>query len=90
MSEPRTCIGCKHWGFDGGERAWSDLTPGENWESHCALGVWKAEGHREDDQSFRAKLLTAVKCEKYEPVEPHDSAPDRQSGSRAPSRTSGT
>lgn len=72
MPNPLTCILCVHWRFDGGEPDYSTLTPGSDWASYCARQVWRANGHRETEETYRAKLLTANRCQMFVRVPSED------------------
>ena len=61
-----TCIDCKHWYFDGGERDWSEVTPGSSWSSACRKGHWSDDLYDEATASYRKKLLTARRCKDFE------------------------
>ena len=63
-----TCIDCIHWYFYGGSPDYSELTPGENWESRCRKGHWKMGVYDDDQISYRKKLLMARNCADFSRV----------------------
>jgi len=62
----KSCIECKHWYWDAGYPDYSDLTPGECWESYCRKKHWQANGFKESQVSWANKLMTARACKDFE------------------------
>jgi len=62
MDRYRTCVACKHFGFDAGW-AGTEITPGDNWSMECGRGHYVLDGGlntTEDD--FRTTLRLAALC----------------------------
>ncbi len=63
----RLCWSCKHFSFDGGERGYSEYTPGDNASLDCAKNVFNTDledlGTSDD---LRKLLMTAENCVKFE------------------------
>ena len=67
MSDPRTCILCRHWDifFEGD---YSDQTPGSGFYSRCMKSHWSIYGYELSRKAYREKILTANNCNDYEEV----------------------
>ena len=72
----KTCIECWRWVFDGGERGYSELTPGSDGFVGCSLGHWQRtkrsyyEDHywsfyELDRDGFREFLNQAETCQDF-------------------------
>lgn len=65
MADKRLCLFCEHFWLHAGLPAYSDETPGSNFEMGCAKNKWtfEAEGQTEDD--YRRIMLTAEACREF-------------------------
>jgi hypothetical protein len=63
----RSCIGCKHWTFEGGHGAWSEVTPGDDWYASCVKGHWYMSGHDVTDGEWFKTMQAAKTCPDYDP-----------------------
>lgn len=76
MTNEKLCIFCRHWEFSGGERGYSEVTPGADATMGCARGHWGNRFYVDDlygPDEFRAKIKLAETCEDYSP--PSERAP---------------
>jgi hypothetical protein len=62
---PKTCLLCKHFHFDGGERGYSDMTPGTRWSSRCRLNHWEMSGCEVTTEEYRTNMLSANYCDDF-------------------------
>lgn len=62
----RSCVECKHWYFDPGTSAWSEVTPGDEWDSCCRKNHWNVGSERLLETAFGKLLLTARTCADFE------------------------
>lgn len=60
-----TCILCKYFSFDTGERSWSEYTPGWSAEIRCEKDVWKIDMEDCSQLHYRRCMITAEKCEHF-------------------------
>lgn len=58
------CLWCQHFDMEIGRPAWSDVTPGEEFEISCSLNHWEwLRGNDEND--YRACIIRARSCPDY-------------------------
>jgi len=58
----RLCLFCIHFHFDTGEPAYSEYTPGSDFESYCLKRYWDFnELHRKYSASVEFGMIMAVK-----------------------------
>lgn len=66
MEKCRVCWSCKHFSFDGGEKDWSEDTPGYTGRMSCGKGVYDFSLQDVDEDVLRESLMKAEACEKFE------------------------
>jgi|WetSurMetagenome_2_1015567.scaffolds.fasta_scaffold566162_2 hypothetical protein len=58
----KLCYGCQHFYIDMAESAYSEMTPGTDWDMACTKSKWFFDTHKDDVDRFRACLETATTC----------------------------
>jgi hypothetical protein len=64
VTDPKICLACKHFKFDGGERGYSSWTPGSDMRVECGKGHWDA--FEQSAEQFFKDNLRARECPDYE------------------------
>jgi len=62
----RVCWNCTHIYFDGGEPAWSEMTPGCDASLECTKSHWRMNYNSHGADDLRRYLLTAQSCKDYQ------------------------
>jgi hypothetical protein len=63
--EKRFCALCQHFGIIEGQRDWSDVTPGNDFEMTCGKDHWKFDPFNTSETEYAKMMLTATKCQDY-------------------------
>ena len=69
----RLCVFCKHWYFSGGERGYSEMTPGTDASMTCLKGHYDKKDIRlleMTTEDFRAAIEIAITCKDYLEAKP--------------------
>lgn len=61
----KLCYGCKHFEFDTGSPAYSELTPGDAWQMICHKEHWRMDMNS-PTSNLGPNLERAETCEDYE------------------------
>lgn len=64
----KLCLFCKHFYFNPGELAYSDVTPGSNMSIGCGKGHWNEDSFYHEE-SYRACQLKAQTCKDFNQIE---------------------
>ena len=65
----RICVQCEHFYFDGGDRGYSEFTPGSEAVIECTAGVWSMtnSGYGVNNRKeFRLNISKAETCDKFQ------------------------
>lgn len=65
----KTCLECKHWRWDSGERGYSEYTPGCHAAMFCNKNRWRLNMFDDERGDVRDKLRTAETCGLFEQEE---------------------
>ena len=57
----RTCVSCKYWNFNGGERGDED----DNFYSGCQKGKWEVSEDYTNASELRDWLFEATRCKEF-------------------------
>lgn len=66
MSDERICVFCKYFYLDMADPGYSSLTPGSDMAMGCRKGVWSHKKYDDGLEEYRANLLRAETCSKFE------------------------
>lgn len=65
----RLCLFCRKFRFETAEPDWSEATPGRDLWIACGWDEWVVDNFEDTAETYRAKLMTAVSCELFDPID---------------------
>jgi hypothetical protein len=65
----KICLFCKYFRFLPATPGYSDVTPGNDAWIGCGLNYWQLDHWEDNEESYRAKQLTAQTCKEFEQVD---------------------
>ncbi len=65
----KLCWRCKHFSYFNGTGPYSDVTPGEDFQTMCERNHWMFSARRTTQEEFGKILSTADTCEDYKKMD---------------------